>query len=277
MATKKTTSTAVTKWDEELARRAKVATKMEQNTGTGGQYFSIAGGILSFNDQPMPDNQMAVVVVDAVLENAYYDQPYDPKGDAVPPSCYALARDEADLAPHERVVKAKTAEHDVCKGCPQNEYGTARVGRGKACKNTRRLALLPAGRFLKDGTFEPIEDPDHYAGAPLGILRIPVTSIVPYANWVRQVEQVMHRPPLGVFCKVACIKDPERQVALTFETLAKVPDELLGALFQRADNDTEGLLMQPYPEPEDKPARGKAAPAKRARGKAAPAKRARKY
>lgn len=271
MATKKPASTAVAKWDEELARRAKLATKAEEHTGTGGQYFSIAGGILSFNDQPMPNNEVGVVIVDAVFENAYYTKPFDPKAEAEPPSCFALGRDGEALAPHEQVAKAKRAEHDTCEGCPQNEFGTARVGRGKACKNTRRLALLPAGRFLKDGTFEPIEDPDHYAGAQLGILRVPVTSIVTYANWVREVEQTMHRPPLGVFCRVQVVKDPERQVALTFETLAKVPDELLAPLFQRADHDTEKLLLQPYPELEERPVRG---PAGR---KAATTKRARKY
>ena len=44
MATKKTQTTALVKWDEELAKQAEIAAGMEANTG-GGQFFSTKGEI----------------------------------------------------------------------------------------------------------------------------------------------------------------------------------------------------------------------------------------
>ena len=60
MATKKTQTTALVKWDEELAKQAEIAAGMEANTG-GGQFFSTKGGILSWQDAPLPGSQTAVL------------------------------------------------------------------------------------------------------------------------------------------------------------------------------------------------------------------------
>ena len=53
MATRKKAGTSVAKWDEELAQQAAIAAEMEANTG-GGQFFSVRGGQLSWQDSPPP-------------------------------------------------------------------------------------------------------------------------------------------------------------------------------------------------------------------------------
>src|SRR5690348_16945798 len=79
-------STAIAKWDEELAKFATQAAAMEVNAG-GGQFFSTQGGILSWMDSPIPGNQMAVIILDSIMENVYYESHYDPSTPSGP-TCF---------------------------------------------------------------------------------------------------------------------------------------------------------------------------------------------
>jgi hypothetical protein len=59
------------------------------------------------------------------------------------PNCFAIGRDNPDsglLVPHET---SADKQGDNCKECPKNQWGSAPSGKGKACKNQRRLILLP--------------------------------------------------------------------------------------------------------------------------------------
>ena len=49
MAKKPTQTTAVTNWEEELAKQAEVAAGTQRSSGGGGKFFSMQGGILSFD------------------------------------------------------------------------------------------------------------------------------------------------------------------------------------------------------------------------------------
>ena len=92
MAQKKPQTTALVTWDEELARQAEIAASMEASAG-GGQFFSTKGGILSWQDSPLSGNQMAVIILDSILENVFYEGHYDPDAPQSP-TCFAFSRDE---------------------------------------------------------------------------------------------------------------------------------------------------------------------------------------
>jgi hypothetical protein len=235
--------TAVQSWDEQLALQAEVAAGMEANSG-GGQFFSTQGGILRFNDSPFPGNQMAVVIADTILENVFYPGAYDPDNPS-PPACFAFGRQEEGMKPHQTVFKAKQEEHPTCHGCPQAEWGSAPVGRGKACRNTRRLALIPAGSFDKDGRFTAEDDADHFEQAALAYLKLPVTSIKGYAGFVKQLAGVMRRPPHGVFTRIWLEADPKTQFKVLFAPLAPVPNNLMGAVMKRHE-EAKTLIEFPY-------------------------------
>src|SRR4029077_7888311 len=96
--TPKTTSTAVANWEQELEQQAQVAAGMAASTGDA-QFFSVRAGQLSFGGMPLPGNQMGVVILDAILENVYYEGEFNPDEPA-PPTCFAFARDAALLTPH---------------------------------------------------------------------------------------------------------------------------------------------------------------------------------
>ncbi len=272
-ATSKTT--AVAKWDEELARQAELAAGMENSTATG-QFFGLKSGVLSFNDAPLPNNEMAVIVLDAVLENVYYEGKYDPDSPQSP-MCFAFGRDEKTMAPHKIVVEASNQQcgaSGLCSGCEMNEFGTAEVGRGKACRNTRRLAMIPAGT-LENGKFKPFTDEEHFESASIAFMKLPVTSVKGYAAYVKQVAGALKRPPHAIFTKVKVVPDPKSQFKVTFEPLSQVPDDLLGAVMQRHE-EAKSVIDFPYTPFEEEEAPPPRRGAKAAKPASKPA-RGRKY
>jgi hypothetical protein len=256
-------STELTNWDEELARQAEIAAGMEANTG-GGQFFSVKGGILSFNDAALPGNEMAVVILDSILENVFYEGEYDPDN-PTPPTCFAFGRDEAEIAPYPAVVERGQAQNEQCTGCPMNAWGTADKGRGKACRNTRRLALIPAGAFDAQGRFTPNDDKAHFATSAIGFMKLSVTSVKGYATFVKQVAGALRRPPSGIFTRIKVVPDAKTQFRILFEVLGEVPRELLTPIMKRRD-EASATIEQPYsldveerPEPAARGRGGKAA------------------
>lgn len=272
-ATKKTSSsTAVAKWDEELARQAAVAAATEESTATG-QFFSLKSGVLSFNDAPLPNNEMAVVILDGILENVFYEGKYDsdnPQG----PTCFAFGREEKTMEPHKIVIEngnSQAGASGQCAGCEMNEWGSADTGRGKACRNTRRLAMIPAGTF-ENGKFKAFTDEEQFENAGIAYMKLPVTSVKGYAAFVKQIAGALKRPPHAVFTKVSVRPDPSSQFKVVFEPLASISDDLLGIIMQRHEEAVASIDFPYTPfEEQERPApkRGaKAAPPARG-GKAA--------
>jgi hypothetical protein len=99
---------------------------------TKGKMFTLPNGSSS-------EGPLSCVILDWVTANIYFKGIYNPN-DIKPPACWAISDKPADLAPSENVPDA---QNKTCKGCPQNEWGSG-TGKGKACKNTRRLLVVPA-------------------------------------------------------------------------------------------------------------------------------------
>lgn len=256
MAAKKPQSTTLVKWDEELAKYAEASASMEANSG-GGQFFSTKNGILSWQDAPVKDNQMAVIILDSIIEHVYYEGAYNPNV-LQSPSCFAFGRGDKSLTPHAAVISVGTPQHDKCEGCPHNEFGTAKLGKGKACRNIRRLGVIPAGNFAANGKFEFFPDPDHYTTTPVGFLKLPVTSVKGYSSFVKQIVGALKRPPFGVITKVKVVPDHNDQFKVTFEPIIPVPDNLLGVILQRHE-EVKSTIDFPYTL-EEKAAGNKIAP-----------------
>jgi hypothetical protein len=263
-------SNALIPWEDQMAKDAEVAAGMEANTG-GSQFFSIRGGILSFNDMPLPGNQMAAVVLDSIFENVYYSGDFDP-GNPSPPDCFAFGRVEEELRPHDVVFDHDQAENEVCKGCEMNAWGSADKGRGKACRNTRRLGIIPGGTLTEQGVFKAFTTEDEYAKSTMGLLKLPVTSVKGWANFVKQIAGTLHMPPHGIFTKIRVVPDPKTQFKVVFEPIAKIPAAFGQIILQRRQ-EVMTIIDFPYnldvdeapPPAPPPPARGKAAPAKRGR------------
>lgn len=253
------TGTAMVKWDEELAKYADQSEAQEDTAQGGGgmKYFSLKSGVLSFDDNVIPGNKMGVIILDSMFEHAYYEGKFDPNNPA-PPTCFALGRDEGELAPHKTVFDHDQAQNDTCAGCPMNEFGSADTGRGKACKNVRRLALIPAGTFAKNGEFKFIDDDEHYADTGLAFLKVPVTSTPAFKAYTKQIAQSLRKPLFAVATEISLVPDAKNQFAVKFSALEEVPMELLDTIFKRVE-EAKALIDTPYnldQEEEEKPARG---------------------
>ena len=234
-------------YDAELAKFALQFSNQEQ-AAIGGQFISFRGGQITVDGQAIPNNELACVVLDGIMENVYYDGAFDPEN-PMPPACFAFGRDEKDMKPHEIASKPQCAQ---CLGCPKNEWASADKGRGKACRNTRRLAIIPAGSFI-GGRFQALDSATEYDDAKLWFAKLPVTSVKAYAGYVKQVANALQRPPFGVYTKIKTIPDAKTQFRVIFEVLGNVPAEIMGTILQKYTEATQEIEF-PYQPMADNPA-----------------------
>jgi hypothetical protein len=236
-------TTAIANWDQELADAAKAAAEQEAGVG-GGQFFSIRSGLLTLGGEEVPGNEMACVVLDSVNENVLYEGDYDPEVGSAP-VCYAFGRDDKTIAPHADAPQKCAA---TCSDCPNNVFGTADKGRGKKCKNRRRLAVIAAGT-LRNGAFEPFVKPEQFDGQQIAFIGLPPTAIKGWAQHVKRIAGTLNRPPWAVFTKISVKRDAKTQVAIKFDLLDLAPAALASVLIRRNKEATEQIIF-PYPKAE---------------------------
>jgi hypothetical protein len=232
MATEeKQEGTEVINWEKQLEADAAIAAKQEENTSTG-TFFGLKAGQLTWDGEAVKGNSMVCIILGSIHENVYYTGAYDPEV-RQGPKCYAFGHDEKILKPHEKVFEAGNEENAECTGCPQNEWGSALKGKGKACRNTRRLAIIVAGTLTKSGDYELFEDTEHFETTTLGFMKLPVTSTKGFASYVKSAAGVLRRPPYALITKVSVTPDTDTQFKVNFEAFANVPNELMPAIMKR--------------------------------------------
>lgn len=254
-------STAITKWDARLAEIAASATKTEASVGSGN-FITTKSGVMTYQQAEIPGNSLECVIVDHILENAYYEGEFDPDNPTAP-VCFAFGREEEGMKPHPA---SHDPQHETCEGCPQNEFGTADRGKGKACKNTRRLALIP------------VSDLENVKGSEVAYTKPPVTSVKGWAGYVRQCESTFKKPPLAFVTEIKLVPDPKNQFKMTFTMKDELEGEVIGELLDKREQVMKEIeFPYSYTPPVEKPvrqARGKVTSAKaaaRPAGKAAAA------
>lgn len=92
-----------------------------------------------FPDGTRTDKPFTAIILDWRYTNAYYKSAWRP-GVQETPLCWAVSSDANTIAPSELSAKP---QHTSCEGCPRNEWGSGNNGRGKACGNRIRIALVP--------------------------------------------------------------------------------------------------------------------------------------
>ena len=260
-------SRAITDYEKKLAEQAEQATGMERGAPMG-RNFSFKGGQMVFDGAPVKDNEVVVIIAGAVIEKAFYEGDYDPDNPE-PPVCFAFDTDPDNLAPVPEDVA--DLQNDVCATCEWNRFGTADRGKGKACKDVRRLALIPAGHIDKKGEIQLVDDPKELAKAEFGFAKLPPTSLTPYAAFVRQVANTMKRPPHGVYAIMRCDPDSKNQFVISWEVIDLVDGKALPAIMERHEEAMKALV-QPYqyPTEEERAERRKQARGGRSRGAGKP-------
>lgn len=246
MAPRKSNNTSVAPWYDKLAEVAE-AEAAKEIVNDAIPALSIKNGILRLGDTQMPGNRIAVVIACNVFENAYYDTAYDPDV-LVAPVCYAFGDTQAEMAPTDLV---KEKQSDSCANCPNNEFGSADTGKGKACGNRRKLVCIPAGEFDKKTNEWVIEtDAEEYKNATPAILNIPPTSLVEYAKYVKALFKEHKRPINAVVTEVKIVPDDKKQFVINFNFLDYVEEDVYNAVDERHEVFKEALT-RPYSYTQD--------------------------
>lgn len=164
--------------------------------------ISTKGKVFALPDGTTGAGPLNLIILDSIVFNQYFEGAYDPKQKA-PPKCWALGRVVKDMKPSASVVGP---QGDDCETCPRAQWGTGPRNKGKACKNQRRLLVLP---------------PDFTAADEPSTLYISPTGLKGWNKYIdKDLAQGMGLLPVQVITEVAF--DPNQSYpTLTFKYLEK--------------------------------------------------------
>jgi hypothetical protein len=217
----------------ELAGEAKDAAAEERPSLSK---LSTAGGQLKYQGNVVAGNNMDVVVLAAIYRNVLYKGRYNPN-DIKNPDCFALSDNDDEMAPHENVKEPMNAS---CDGCSAGQWGSnPEGGKGKWCKQSRRLVLIPAGACESAETVKKAE---------FALLDLPVTSVKNYPNFVNAVAASINLPPWAVVANIRVVPDPKTQFKVELTPIRQAGDaDVLRALKGRRE-DAVRMGLMPYDE-----------------------------
>ncbi len=222
VAVKKNTSTAVVNIQDMLRKQAEAnASRVEPGSGKSiriGQDKSF-----TLPDGTKTRESLQLVVVDFVSRNEYYEGAYN-KDDITPPNCFAIHPEPRQLAPSDN---SPDKQCDDCASCPMNQFGSAPTGAGKACKNTRVLAVMP---------------PDADDDTEIWTLKVSPTAIKAFDGFVAGVNRAFQLPPVGV---VVTVGFSEAKDFPSLEFTDPQPNENVAVHFGRQDEAREMLMREP--------------------------------
>jgi hypothetical protein len=143
-----------------------------------------------------PRNSVDVVILKEgkVVSKTWYEKYVD--GSAAAPDCSS----SNGVTPDAGAPKKQAA---VCAVCPKNGWGTAlqqdgTMGKGKACKDVKRLAIVPANVAQED-TVMPLNE---MLGGPM-LTRVPPASLQDLAKYGERLKAMGYPYYQGVITKIS--------------------------------------------------------------------------
>jgi hypothetical protein len=215
-------------WEMELAKEAKAEVAKE---ATGIPRISHKGGVLKIDGQAVAGNKLQVGIIDFVFAKAYYEGEFNDQV-AQTPVCYAFAREEAGMVPHTEAPKKQNA---TCAGCPHNAFGTAERGRGKRCKDERRLGVVVS-----------VNDPDSVQEAEVRTISVPPGSLKNWAAYLRKIPDITPTGNVRAVLTEISTEPAGGAYALTFKPVAKLAGDTVKAIMAKKEQVGADLML-PYP------------------------------
>lgn len=249
MATPRSKPTLPVNYDEQLAREASdISKRISAPTGDRIRFNANRAFI---TPDGMEGETLEVVIVDFMSSNLFYDGVFD-RDNPQPPGCFAIGAEPSLLVPSPN---SPNKQAETCSSCPNNQFGSAANGKGKACKNTRLLALMPVSAIDS-------EDGD----APIWIMSVPPTSLKAFDSFVHTLAAKHKTVPIGVVTEITL--DPANTFASPrFRVVRPLQAKELGAFMSRREEASQRLSAEPdtsqYAAP--KPAGRNAGPVGRSR------------
>jgi hypothetical protein len=239
MAKKKSSSKALSASDlsTQLAEYAskdgsKIKVAESSMISIKGKKFSYQGGVIG--------TDMPVVVLGFVRENRFYGEDWD-EDNPVPPICFSFEDEDGAFIPHEDSFEAQCGS---CDECPNDEWGSAEKGAGKACGNRIRLLVIDAD------IGEDMDEWEHMRTAEVAMINAPATSINNWNKYVKDLQNKYNMPPFGVVTNLSFDEDEDFPVLLfeverEYSPKDKEDAMTLTALLERRASE-ESALVEPY-------------------------------
>lgn len=230
-ATKASTAVAVRKntniVDIQAQLKAQAAAMAERTAPPGGNKIKITQDKhFMLPDGRKTPGPIVACVVDFNVVHNFYEGAFDPKN-IQPPVCFAIGNNPKAMVPSPNSIQLQAK---TCQECPMNQFGSD--GEGKACKNGRRLALLPANDAGDD------VDAEH----DIWTLDVSPTALKGWDGYVQTLARTFQQPPVGFLTTIGF--DP----SVTYAKLVfgePVPIQSLGEAFARQTEAQEILRAEP--------------------------------
>lgn len=252
MATKKTPATqsrALINYDEQMA--AELAALSNKIAAPSGDKVTFRNGQVVLPDGST-GTHLECILLDFNTLNMYYDRPYN-KDDITPAACFAVGENPKEMVPS---ANSPDKQCDACALCPMNQFGSALTGNGKACRNSRQVALTP----ITSLDLEPGES------MPVYILSVPPTSLKVFDAYARELAVKYKTLPMGVVTEL--YQDPDIDfVAPRFNAKRPLTAEEKAQVFPNRVAAKERLNVEPDVSGYEPP-RARGAAAKSTKGRA---------
>lgn len=204
------------------ALEREVAANANKTAPPGGDAITIGQDkTFKLPDGTKTPGPLQLVIVEFNSSNKFYEGAYD-KDNIAPPACFAIGENPTTMAPSDN---SPNKQSDSCSTCPMNLFGSS--GKGKACKNTRVLAVLP---------------PDADADTPLWVLNVSPTALKAFDSYVGEIARKFNLPPIGVVTEVSF--DPNVDYA-SLRFGSPTPNANLADHYARKDEAKKRLLSEP--------------------------------
>jgi hypothetical protein len=164
-------TTQVVDREAALKRQIEAQQRMLSKITTAAKFISFKGGNIIIDGKALAGAKTEVIPLAFMGERAYFPGEFDTET-RQSPLCYAYSNGDEDeiMAPHK---EAKEAQSKTCEECEHNVWGSAAKGRGKACRESVRVALIPA---KTDPTKEAVWH-----------CRIPITSVPAFKSYAGEL------------------------------------------------------------------------------------------
>ena len=234
----KSPSTALTVPGDFLAELRKDAVGYAASVKVQGEgnFISVKGGVFSRRGDSWGNSFEGVILAHAHV-NEYYEGTYDPNKKGVTPSCYALSTNGDDMTPHASIAQP---ENDKCDTCPMAEIGSATVGKGRACKQKARLALIHG---------DDLRNAETASEALILQMAVPPMSKSNFTSYVKVIAEnpKFGLPPYAVLVEFVLKPHPVYQYQLEFKPIAVINNEaILRVLQARARGEATDRVMAPF-------------------------------
>lgn len=221
----------------------------DQSMRTGMQALTFNQGYMFIGDTNIGQGPFFAYILAACRVNAWYDQPYNPQVQAIP-TCYSFFEDDSHESLATPHPSAKSPQCASCAQCQKNAWGSTLVpGRkGKACQNSWRAILLPAGTYAGNNQYQ-LFNAEGLAAQTMMPVRFPVTSSKNFSSYIKTCALRDGRPKYFYVTGISTAPHVTNQFEVKFEQVHLPTDEAMLDMLLNLKTAAETQLVQPFQEP----------------------------